>query len=348
MQFANYGCNLQRKNGNEVLRRKDTATMQFSFIFATQMNIYNQLENLPVFNKAIITIGTFDGVHKGHAKIIQQLKKEAKAVGGTSVLISFYPHPKQVLYPKKNPLFVLNTQEEKLELLEKMGIDNLVIVPFTEAFANQSAMDYIENFLVKYFHPYAIIIGYDHRFGKDRSGDFRLLEQEAERFNFKVKEIPEKLLEDVIISSTKIRDALLDGDLATANAYLGYPYFFGGTVVKGNQMGRTIGFATANIAGEDAYKLIPANGVYAVTVQHENTLYKGMMNIGIRPTINGDSRVTEVHIFNFDKEIYGEKLRIYMHAFIRNEIKFSGLKALKAQLRLDKETALSLLDNINL
>lgn len=312
------------------------------------MNIYHQLENLPAFTKAVITIGTFDGLHKGHAKIIQQLNKEAKSVGGTSILISFYPHPKQVLFPKKNPLYVLNTQEEKLALLQKMGIDNLVIVPFTEAFAHQSAMDYIENFLVKYFKPYAIIIGYDHRFGKDRSGDYTLLEQEATKFNFIVKEIPEKLLEDVIISSTKIRDALYDGDLATANAYLGYAYFFSGKVVKGNQNGRTIGFATANIAVEDDYKLIPANGVYAVTVQQANQLYKGMMNIGIRPTINGESRVIEVHIFDFDKDIYGESLRINMHGFIRNEIKFSGLDALKEQLKKDKETSQALLENVKL
>lgn len=322
--------------------------MHFSIIFATQMNIYHELENLPAFEKAVVTIGTFDGVHKGHAKIIQQLKKEAKEVGGTSVLISFYPHPKQILFPKKNPLFILNTQEEKIALLEKLGIDNLVIVPFTETFANQSAMEYIENFLVKHFHPYAIIIGYDHRFGKNRSGDFQLLEDEAQKFNFKVKEIPEKLLEDVIISSTKIRDALFDGDLATANAYLGYPYFFSGTVVKGNQMGRTIGFATANIAMEDSYKLVPANGVYAVTVKHGSQLFKGMMNIGIRPTINGSDRVTEVHIFDFDKEIYGEKLRINMYATIRNEIKFSGLDALKEQLKKDKETALTLLKDVKL
>ena len=324
------------------------SAIHFSFIFATQMNIYHQLENLPAFDKAVVTIGTFDGVHKGHAKIIQQLNKEAKAVGGTSVLISFYPHPKQVLFPKKNPLFILNTQEEKIALLEKLGVDNLVIVPFTEAFANQSAMEYIENFLVRHFHPYAIIIGYDHRFGKNRSGDFHLLEAEAEKFNFKVKEIPEKLLEDVIISSTKIRDALFDGDLATANAYLGYPYFFSGTVVKGNQKGRTIGFPTANIAMEDDYKLTPANGVYAVTVQHGSKNYKGMMNIGIRPTVNGSDRVIEVHIFDFDKEIYGEKLRINMYASIRNEIKFSGLDVLKEQLKKDKETAISVLKPIKL
>lgn len=312
------------------------------------MNIYHQLENLPAFTKAIITIGTFDGVHKGHAKIIEQLVKEAKAVGGTSVLISFYPHPKQVLFPKKNPLLVLNTQEEKFALLAERGIDNLVIVPFTETFANQSALEYIEKFLVKYFQPYAIIIGYDHRFGKDRSGDFILLEQEATKLNFKVKEIPEKLLEDIIISSTKIRDALYDADLATANAYLGYPYFFSGSVVKGNQKGRTIGFPTANMVIEDAFKLVPGNAVYAVTVAYDNKVFKGMMNIGVRPTINGKSRVIEVHIFDFDKEIYGEKLRINMHATLRNEITFSGLDALKEQLKVDKERALILLENIKL
>lgn len=305
------------------------------------MKVFQNMHHLPGFKKATITIGTFDGVHLGHKKILAQLVAEAKKVGGTTLLITFYPHPKAVVANSKNPVFYLTTQEEKYSLIEKEGIEYIVEVPFDKSFSEQSAKDYIESFLVKKFNPKTIIIGYDHRFGKNREGDYELLETSGKKWGFNVIEIPEELVQNIIISSTKIRDALLDGDPETAKLYLGYDYFFSGIVVEGNRLGRTIGYPTANIYVEKTEKLIPGNGVYAVDVRIENdeTLYKGMMNIGVRPTINGTKRVTEVNIFDFDKEIYGHKLTITIKQKLRAEIKFNGLEELKLQLAADERNA---------
>lgn len=306
------------------------------------MNIHNDINHLPAFEKAVITIGTFDGVHKGHQQIIDQLLKEAKNIKGTPVLITFFPHPKQVVSTNKNPLYIINTPEEKYKLLHNKGIEHIVVVPFDKAFADQPAHAYIEDFLVKKFHPHTVIIGYDHRFGNNREGDYQLLEKEAGRFNFVVKEIPEHVLEDVTISSTKIRQALLDGNIDVAADFLGYKYFFTGEVIKGNQLGRTIGYPTANLHVENEQKLIPANGVYAVSVGIEGRepLYKGMMNIGIRPTVDGTKRVIEVNIFDFDEMIYDSNITITLQKQLRYEVKFNGLEELKEQLARDKENAL--------
>jgi riboflavin kinase/FMN adenylyltransferase len=306
------------------------------------MKVYNNINNLPAFPNAVITIGTFDGVHNGHLQIIRQLIKEAAAINGTAVLITFYPHPKQVVSNNKEPLFTINTAAEKYSLLHQHGIEHIVEVPFNKAFAEQTATQYIEDFLVNKFHPHTIIIGYDHRFGNNREGDYHLLEKEAIKFGFKVKEIPEHVLADITISSTRIRKALLNGDITTAADYLGYPYFFSGEVIKGNQLGRTIGYPTANLQINDADKLIPANGVYAVSVivDGDETIFRGMMNIGFRPTVAGTNRVIEVNIFDFDEMIYGKNIKVTLLKQLRNEIKFNGLDALKAQLALDKEQAL--------
>ena len=310
------------------------------------MHIYTHINELPVFNKAVITIGTFDGVHRGHQQIIEQLVKEAQQIGGTAVLISFYPHPRQVLSGSVQPLNMLNTPGEKYALLHAQGIEHIVVVPFDTAFAQQSAASYIENFLVERFHPHTIIIGYDHRFGNNREGDYQLLEKEALRHGFRVKEIPEHILKDVTISSTKIRAALLSGDIDTAAAYLGYPYFFSGKVVQGNQLGRTLGYPTANIAIENEEKLVPANGVYAVELWIEGraAALRGMMNIGLRPTVDGSNSVIEVNIFDFDEIIYGLSLKVVLRHYLRQEVKFSGLEALKAQLAIDKQQAMRLLE----
>lgn len=309
------------------------------------MEVYKNIDALPEFKNAVITIGTFDGVHLGHKQIIKQLLKEAREVAGTPVLITFHPHPKQVIASTQKPISILNSPEEKYELLHDAGISNIVVVPFTKDFAEQPADNYIKDFLVEKFHPHTIIIGYDHRFGKDRTGDYRLLENEAGKFGYTVKEIPEHVLQNVTISSTKIREALLNGDIETANEFLGYNYFFSGLVIEGNKLGRAIGYPTANLQIADEQKLIPANGVYAVEVKVEgfDKVYKGMMNIGVRPTIDGTNRVTEVNIFDFDETIYGKSVKVFLVKRLRSEIKFNGLDALKEQLAKDKQDTIAAL-----
>jgi len=326
------------------------------------MIVHNNIAQLPVFTNAIVTIGTFDGVHTGHQQIIQLMKQEAARVKGETVIVTFHPHPRKIIAGGGSAVLLLNTLEERIQLLEKAGIDHLVVTPFNEAFADQSAEAYIEDFLVKTFQPHTIIVGYDHRFGKGRKGDYTLLEAKAAEFNYHVKEIPAHMLQEIAISSTKIRTALLNGDIATANNCLGYTYFFSGKVAEGNKLGRTIGYPTANIEIEDEEKLIPGNGVYAVDVRR--TMYdvrdnktsnklnnivhptsnivhlKGMMNIGTRPTVDGTKRTIEVNIFDFDETIYGEKLTISLHKRLREEQKFNGLEALKAQLAKDKQASL--------
>jgi riboflavin kinase/FMN adenylyltransferase len=216
-----------------------------------------------------------------------------------------------------------------------------VVVSFNEVFANQTAEEYIENFLVKKFNPKTIIIGYDHKFGRNRSGDYHLLEKMGEVFNYSVREIPERVLNEIIISSTKVREALLKSDLDTANQFLGYRYFFEGKVVIGNKLGRTIGYPTANLQIEDEEKLVPGNGVYAVelTIGSDKAIYKGMMNIGVRPTVDGTKRTIEVNIFGFDQDIYGANIRVFVNSYLRGEVKFSGLDQLKEQLAKDKVEA---------
>lgn len=311
------------------------------------MKVYRNINTIPHFNHAVVTIGTFDGVHVGHQLIIQNLIAETEASGGESLLITFHPHPRKVVYPDRN-LMQLNTLEEKIGLLKNYGIHNLVVSPFTKAFSELTAMQYIEEFLVGKFNPAVIIIGYDHKFGNQREGDFKLLEAHAQRFGFRVKEMDEKLVNNAIVSSTRIRNALVSGDIDTANLELGYSYFFTGMVVDGNKFGRTMGFPTANLEVNDADKLIPGNGVYAVTarLEGEEKIYKGMMNIGIRPTVDGTRKITEVHLLDFDRDIYGRHLTVWLQAYIRNEIKFSGTEALKAQLATDKQSAIQCLNHL--
>lgn len=318
------------------------------------MTVHTDIHQLPAFRNAVVTIGTFDGVHKGHQQILNLMIEEARKVNGETVIITFHPHPRQVIAANQTALFLLNSLEEKKSLLEKYGIDHLVITPFTESFSLQSAEEYIENFLVQTFHPHSIIIGHDHRFGKSRSGDFALLEEKGKELNYLVKEIPEFMLQENTISSTIIRQSLQKGNIDAANEYLGYPYFFSGTVIEGNKLGRTIGYPTANLAITEDKKLVPGNGVYAVKVvvngewsmvneEHSNSEkpyeYSGMMNIGIRPTVEGVNRMIEVNIFDFDKDIYGEVLTVHIYKRLRSEQKFNGLEELKGQLKKDKEEA---------
>jgi riboflavin kinase/FMN adenylyltransferase len=316
------------------------------------MNVYYDLEQIPPFKNAVVTIGTFDGVHEGHKKILNQLKTEAESVDGETVVITFHPHPKKVVGDTSG-VQLLNTLEEKTALLAAQNIHHLVVVPFNDDFSNLSAEDYITQFLYKRFKPRVLIIGYDHHFGKDRKGDYHLLEQYGKVLGFVVKEINQQALKESAISSTRVRKSLLQTDLITAKALLGYDYFFEGMVIKGDQLGRTIGYPTANIQLNNPEKLVPGDGVYAVTVyrpqitDHSNSstvdhrpltieLLQGMMYIGSRPVVNGKRRVIEVNIFNFDEDIYDETLRVFVKEYIRGDIHFKGLEGLKEQLALDK------------
>ncbi|TKK67536.1 bifunctional riboflavin kinase/FAD synthetase [Ilyomonas limi] len=332
------------------------------------MLVHRDLAHLPHFRNAVVTIGTFDGVHAGHRKIIEQLKSEAEKVHGETVIITFHPHPRKVVREGQLAVPILTTLPEKITLLQSLGIDHLVVIPFDAAFSNQGAEEYIQHFLWEKFHPHTVIIGYDHKFGKGRCGDYHLLEKYGKQLGFEVKEIPEHVLNEVIISSTRIREALLKSDVAAANKFLSYTYFFEGLVVMGNQLGRTIGYPTANLEIADKEKLIPGNGVYAVEAEvvrngHVSDVssvvsdlgtnlplttphsLKGMMNIGVRPTVDGTKRTIEVNLFDFDKDIYGQTLRVFIKHYIRGEVKFSGLDALKAQLAADKQQALKLLNS---
>jgi len=325
------------------------------------LKIYNNLSDFKKLNNAIVTIGTFDGVHFGHQKIIKQLVQKAKADHGESVILTFFPHPRMIIDPENQDLKMINTIHEKAEILKGLGVDHLIITPFTRDFSNQLPEDYIKNTLVDNIGTKHIIIGYDHRFGKDRSGNLSILKAAGSHFGFTVEEIMEQDIHDVAVSSTKIRQALLAGDVSLANDYLGYPFSIFGRVIKGDKIGRTIGFPTANIFVEEIYKLIPGDGIYAVTVEVDSEVrslkseidisnllpstlspqtYKGMAYIGQRPTINGMTRNIEVNIFDFNREIYGQHIKMNFLKFLRHDVKFTGLEALTVQLQKDKEATL--------
>lgn len=309
------------------------------------MQVHRNLDQLPPFRRAVVTIGTFDGVHQGHRLIIRHLKEEAARIGGETVLITFHPHPRKVVSSTILGIRLINTLEERIGLLEEAGIDHLVIVPFTGAFANQPADAYIRDFLVSRFNPHTIIIGYDHRFGRDRQGDYKMLEAQAAQFGFQLKEIPKHILREVSISSTRIREALLHHQVELANELLGYHFFFEGEVVHGNKLGRQLGFPTANLRVANEEKIIPGDGIYAVYAQvdGESEMLKGMMSIGFRPTVDGKQRVIEVNLFDFNRDIYGKNLRVYVKKHLREEVKYDNLQDLVAQITRDKEDSLNVL-----
>ena len=306
------------------------------------MQLHRDISGLPPFKNAVITIGTFDGVHEGHRKIIAALIDQASKVGGESVIITFDPHPRKILNLEKH-LQLINTPEEKIELISKTGIDHLVIVPFNQEFASQTADEYVEDFLVKKCRPHTIIIGYDHHFGKDRKGNFALLEMKASVHHFQLLEIPKHVLDEVSVSSTKIRNALLNSQIELANKLLGYSFFFEGVVVKGDQIGRKLGYPTANLEYTDSDKIHLGHGVYAVYVTIDGTQLKGMLSIGNRPTLPGSIEVVEVNIFNWTQDIYGKNIRVTVLKYLRPQEKYANLEELKNQLRKDKETSLSIL-----
>lgn len=307
------------------------------------MKVFYGTDALPQWHNVVLTIGTFDGVHQGHKSILQSVVQAAQTIDGTSVLITFDPHPRKLIFPNES-LKLLSTLEERLALVAESGIDVTVVVPFTQQFAAQSAQDYIQDFLLRLFQPKLIVIGYDHHFGHDRTGDIHMLAAYAVQHHFEVKEISAQLIADAAVSSTQVRKALLAGAVDVAATMLGTPYHIKGKVVQGAQRGRSIGFPTANIQLPDADKLIPQRGVYAVHVQVNHQLYKGMLNLGLNPTVSATQDVKiEVHIFDFAEDVYGAAIEIAFVARLRDEMKFDGLPALQAQLAIDKENALAVL-----
>lgn len=310
------------------------------------MKIYNHFSEFKRLNNAVATIGTFDGVHYGHQKIIKRLCELARSTGGESVILTFFPHPRLIIDPENQDLKMINTIDEKARILDRLGVDHLIITPFTRDFSNLSPTEYIEHILVDTIGIKNLIVGYDHRFGKDRAGGMPELEAGAKTYDYKIEVIPEQDINDVAVSSTKIRNALLNGEVALAADYLGYNFSLYGRVIKGDKIGRTIGFPTANIFIEETYKLIPSDGIYAVTVDMSGQSFKGMAYIGQRPTINGMTRNIEVNIFEFNQEIYGQNITMTFLEFLRNDVKFAGLEALKLQLQKDKEATLAYFDKL--
>lgn len=303
------------------------------------MQVHRDLESGLRFKNSVITIGTFDGVHRGHQKVIQSLKEEAQKIGGETVVITFHPHPRKIVNAATS-LQLINTLDEKISLLSGYGIDHLVVVPFTESFAQQTPEAYIENFLVQHFQPHTIIIGYDHHFGKERKGNFALLQQQAARFQYQLIEIPKHLLNEIAVSSTKIRNALLASDVETANQLLGYTFFFSGLVVHGDKIGRTIGYPTANLQYTNSDKIRLGHGVYAATALVHSRVINGMLSIGNRPTLTDSEEKVEINLFDFNEEIYGQEIRITVYNYLRPQEKYESLEVLKSQLERDKMESL--------
>jgi riboflavin kinase / FMN adenylyltransferase len=310
------------------------------------LKIINSLKQFSSKNDTIVTLGTFDGVHIGHKKIVFDLVNEAKKRHCDSLILTFFPHPRMVLKDDFE-IKLLNTMQEKATLLEKTGLDYLVIHPFDTTFSELSAEEFVKNVLVDCFKIKKIIIGYDHRFGKNRTANIDDLVQLGNKYSFEVEQITKQEINEVAVSSTKIRNALIDGQILLANEFLGYNYFLSGTVEKGNQNGRTIGFPTANIKIEEQYKLIPKNGVYIVESTINNKTVFGIMNIGFNPTVGGTRQTIEVHFFDFDSELYGKKIEVAFLQRIRSEQKFDSLELLKNQLESDKKIALLFLQGTN-
>lgn len=308
------------------------------------MEVIRDINQFPKLSNAVVTSGTFDGVHVGHQKILKRLVENARQCGGKSVVITFWPHPRHVLTnDTRNLVFLLTTIEERIALLRKFEVDYLLIIPFTTQFANLTSSEFISEILIKTIGTKKLVIGYDHRFGKNREGSFEYLKANANQFGFEVEEIPQEDIDHIAVSSTKIRKALEAGDITTANKYLGYFYQLSGTVSEGDKLGRTLGFPTANLEVTESLKLIPARGVYAVYGTVNNQRLKGMLNIGMRPTVNGLHQTIETHFFDFDQDIYHQELQLELVARLRDEQKFSGLDALKTQLGKDKDAALKIL-----
>jgi riboflavin kinase/FMN adenylyltransferase len=306
-------------------------------------NITDKLE----FLRPVVTVGVFDGVHKGHKKILQQITELAKKTRGESVIVSFTPHPRFILQGEDINLKLLTTNSEKQQLLEKCGVDHVVFIPFTKDFSMNTAVQFIEHYLVEKVGISQFVVGYNHHFGHDRLNDFEILKEYAYQFGFGIERAEAELVNGERVSSSKVREALELGNLKKANDFLGHSYFLTGTVISGAKLGRTMGFPTANIQPENEKKLLPKDGVYAVKVKLENNKYNGMLNIGFRPTIDksGKYRSIEVNLFDFNEDIYNKPITVYFKQRLRDEIKFEGIEKLIEQLKIDKLNALDALSS---
>ncbi|RTY65593.1 MULTISPECIES: bifunctional riboflavin kinase/FAD synthetase [unclassified Flavobacterium] len=304
------------------------------------MKIFHSINDFVSQKKTILTLGTFDGVHIGHKKILNKLTQNTENENYESLVLTFFPHPRMVLQ-EHSDLKLLNTITEKIDLLEKIGIENLVIHPFDETFSRLTAEEFVSTILVDRFHIHKIIIGHDHRFGRNRTADIDDLIAFGKEYNFEVEQISVQEINAISVSSTKIRKALLEGDMALANEYLGYDYSLTGKIIQGKQLGRTIGFPTANLKIEENYKLIPQNGVYIVQSSINQKTVFGMMNIGFNPTVDGQNQSIEIHYFDFDADLYNQDISVSILQRIRSEQKFESVDVLKEQLEKDKKTALA-------
>ena len=309
------------------------------------MKIFNSINDFTCSKKTTFTLGTFDGVHIGHRKILEKLIKNTENDQTESLVLTFFPHPRMFLKGQSD-IKLLNTIGEKIDLLENLGVQNLVIHPFDEAFSKLTAEEFVKTVLVDRFHIHKIIIGHDHRFGRNRTANIDDLISFGKQYNFEVEQISVQEIKDVSISSTKIRKALIDGNMALANDYLGYEYFLTGTVIKGKQLGNTIGFPTANLKIEENDKLIPKNGVYVVKSSINQKTIFGMMNIGFNPTVEGEKLSVEVHYFDFDANLYNQEIRVSMLEYLRPEEKFDSVSLLKDQLTKDMDSALDYLNKL--
>lgn len=310
------------------------------------MKIYYDINSFKQVSNAVVTIGTFDGVHLGHQEILKKIVFRAKETGGESVVVTFYPHPRQVLSNDSNIRFI-STQEEKIQHLEALGIDNLIIINFTKEFAGISSEDFIKNYIVKNIHPAVLITGYDHHFGNNRQGDFDMLNELGKQYHFKVEKIEEQDIENVAISSTKIRHFLKNGDILHANKLLGHQFSYTGKVVHGQGVGHKMGYPTANIEVGDEFKLIEKPGVYATFVDFDGKSYPAMTYIGTRPTLHDNRpQSIETYIISFDKNLYNEKIKIRFVDFVRDDKKFDNFEALKRQIDNDKQTIINILNKI--
>ena len=308
------------------------------------MKRFNNINEFNCKKSTIITIGTFDGVHLGHQKILKKLNVEAENNGLESSVLTFFPHPRTVLNPDSS-LKLINTIDERISLFKKSKIDNLIVHPFTKDFSELDSEDYVKNILVDQLKAKIVLIGYDHKFGKNRTADINNLKEYGIKYNFEVIEIKAEEINDIAISSTKIRNSIEEGDIQLTNSYLGYEFSFFGKVVKGNSIGKTLGFPTANIKIGTDLKLIPKNGVYLISTIINQKIIFGMMNIGIKPTTNENTKSIEVNLFDFNQDLYDTNITIYIKQFLREEIKFDSLNELKLQIEKDKITCNSIINN---